>query len=243
MKLLYKTPQLLSFVSNNDLFKFVEKVMKKAQTTDEDEEALYRNTLDPFSAIFDASASGLTLKSWLLLEKMRQKQKTLQNAIGDFHENIIGAMPGWKKLPVGNIIDDVSDEQRIIAEVKNKFNTTKGSDKKTLYDNLENELNEKYRGYTGYYIEIIPKNGKRYNKVFVPSDNTTGTNRPANEKIRVIDGYSFYSLASGNANALHELYKVLPKIIASILDKPSISGMTTEELFITFFHRAYKESL
>jgi len=46
---------------------------------------------------------------------------------------------------------------KIIAEIKNKYNTTKGADKKTLYDNLELALLNKYKGYTGYYVEIIPK--------------------------------------------------------------------------------------
>ena len=239
----YKSPKLLNFISNKDLFRCVETVISKAKLANAKSEKTYKNAIDPFSAVFDSTIHNISIEEWINLEKIRQKQKTLQNAIGDFHENIIGAMPNWEKLPVGGIIDVISKKKKIIADIKNKYNTTKGSDKKTLYDNLEALINEKYKEYIGYYVEIIPQNGKKYNVAFYPPDNTSNTKRPINEKIRKIDGYSFYEIVSGEKNALQKLYMVLPEVISSILDKPEIIDLKSNQLFNEFFYQTYKDSL
>lgn len=228
---------LLPFISDEDLKSAVSEVIDKANAAIETaEEKIHVNAIDPFSAVFDASCLSLDYEEWLKKEKSRQIQKTLQNAIGDFHENIIGSLPGWVKLPVGNVIDNVGEEKRIITEIKNKHNTTKGSDKKQIYDNLESQLAlDRYDGFKAYYVEIIPKNKRVYDKPFTPPDNVTGTNRPEREDIRVIDGKSFYKLASDHDNALHLLYKALPEVISEILNDPDVitrsSAATFEELF------------
>jgi len=41
-----------------------------------------------------------------------------------------------------------------------------------------------------------------------------GKSRPTRNKIRVIDGISFYAMATGRKNALQELFEVLPRVIA-----------------------------
>lgn len=43
-------------------------------------------------------------------ETTRQAQKTLQNHIGDFHQNILGSVDGWINLKVGSIIDLISED-------------------------------------------------------------------------------------------------------------------------------------
>lgn len=72
-------------------------------------------------------------------------------------------------------------------------------------------------GVTGYYVEILPKNGKSYDEVFTPSDNVTKKNRSGNERIRRIDGQTFYEKVTNNADALKELYELLPTVTAEIL--------------------------
>ena len=87
-------------------------------------------------------------------------------------------------------------------------------------------------------MEIIPKNNSRYDKLFTPSDNRTGSRRLANESIRIIDGMSFYALASGYENALGMLYEKLPEVIAS-LAKIDAEQYIKSPLFKELFKRAY----
>ena len=145
---------------------------------------------------------------------------------------------GWKSMGKGHVFDVMNEDKKIIAEVKNKYNTTKGNHKTAIYDDLKGQIKNKYGDFTAYYVEIIPRKREMYNKIFTPPDNRTGKRRPKNEKIRVIDGKSFYAMASGDADALKKIYLVLPAIIGEILGK-SVSDFTKEKLFSELFDKAY----
>lgn len=238
----YKIPtkQLLPYISNEDLFSKVEGVINLTQAAvDMCEKNLYKNAIDPFSAIFDALIKDIFLKQWIKQEGSRQIQKTMQNAVGEFHQKILGCVNGWQDMGTGNVFDLLNKNKKIIAEVKNKFNTTKGNHKVAIYDDLESQLANKYKGYTAYYVEIIPQNRKEYNDVFSPSDNKTKTRRSGNEKIRRIDGNSFYFYATGEKNALRMLYNVLPTVIGVILNK-NHEYLTKDKFFEELFGKAYK---
>jgi len=233
------TKTLLPYIDDKNFREEVKTVLSVAQMAVSDaEQKLYSNTIDPFSALFDAQYQQRTLSEWLQQEKVRQIQKRLQNAIGRFHQAILGHVPGWRDLGTGGIIDLKHARRKIIAEIKNKHNTTKGNHRKVIYDDLEGFLNTDCQGYVAYYVEIIPKTRTPYNKPFTPPDNETGLPRPKNDAIRIIDGYSFYALATGRKNALGELYAILPKVIAEITEKDH-TEITADPLYTNLFKKAY----
>ncbi len=239
----YKIPskQLLPYISNQDLFNKVEEVIISAQVAvNMCDKNLYKNAIDPFSAIFDALIQDISLNQWIKQEGSRQIQKTMQNAIGEFHQKILGCVNGWEDMGKGHVFDLLNKNKKIIAEVKNKFNTTKGNHKVAIYDDLESQLKNKYKGYTAYYVEIIPQNKKEYNDIFSPSDNKTKTRRKGIEKIRRIDGNSFYFYATGEKNALRMLYNVLPTVIGIILNK-NHKYLIKDKFFKELFSKAYKD--
>lgn len=204
---------------------------------------LYRNTLDCFSASLDALVQEITMEQWLAQEKDRQVQKTKQNAIGTLHEDIMSSIPGVENLPVGNLIDIVCHDKKIVAEIKNKHNTTKGNHKVQIYRDLSKAL-EGLEDYTAYYVEILPKGAKAYNVPFTPSDNQTNSRLAERPDIRVIDGKSFYTLLTGNANALVEVYMNLPQIVADIIFEEfgvqmSPKKVVASEYFAHNFTKAY----
>jgi len=230
----------LPFISDDKLKRCVKTILDKASAAVEQaDEKVFSNVIDPFSAVFDSAINGISLSDWLENEKNRQIQKTLQNALGDFHQDIISSMSGWENLGIGGLVDVRNEEKKIIAEIKNKYNTTKGSDKKTLYDNLLVKLSERHnKGFTGYYVEIIPSKHEPYNDFFTPSDNVTKKKRPKYKYIRVIDGKSFYEIASGDARALRKLYDVLPIVIADTKGV-SAGGIENDKLFFKLFDSVY----
>jgi hypothetical protein len=198
---------------------------------------LHKNIIDPFSAIFDASFKDISLSKWVEQEKSRQIQKTFQNAIGNFHQKVLGSIRGWKNLEKGNVADVLNEDKKIIAEVKNKFNTTKGNHKIAIYDDLEELITNKYKGYVGYYVAILTK--KRFDKAFTPSDNKKHIRRSENEKIREIDGATFYDMATGEKDAAKKLYHALPAILADIT-KANKNNLLKDPLFEEFFEKAFK---
>ncbi len=225
-----KKKQLLKFISNEDLFKQVGHVLDVAKrTSSKAGERLFTNTIDPFSALFDAMHQGISLEQWLDQEKARQTQKTLQNALGGFHQEILGSIPGWESMGTGNVFDLKNDKLKIIAEVKNKYNTTKGNHKVAIYDDLKDQLKTKYKGYTSYYVEVIPKGKTVYNKPFTPPDNRTHKRRAVRNDIRVIDGKSFYGLAAGDSEAIKKFYNALPIVIKELLGKNKTVGDYTHK--------------
>jgi len=234
----------LEAFNRNELKESLRSTVKRLYAAQSNELDLYRNTLDCFSASLDALVQGISIDDWFVQEKERQIQKTKQNAIGSLHEDILGSIKGVKSLPVGNLIDLVADEKKVIAEVKNKHNTTKGNHKTQIYRDIEAAIKQRYKGYTGFYVEILPKGAKAYNLPFTPSDNQTKTRLPERHDIRRIDGRSFYALLTGKENAIDELYENLTGIVAEIIKEEfSVSldstNVTNSKLFVEMFTKAY----
>jgi hypothetical protein len=174
------------------------------------------NVIDPFSALFEISGFEIDFKTWFDSETTRQAQKSLQNHIGNFHQNILGHVDGWENLKTGSVIDLISNENKMLAEVKNKYNTISGGKLSDLYYSLDRLVSPKssiYKGYTAYYVAIIPKSPARFDKPFTPSDRNKGSKCPSNECIREIDGASFYGLVTGYESALEDLFDILPEVI------------------------------
>lgn len=205
----------LKFISDKDFISAVGKVVKIIETAEHGaNNNLHKNVIDPFSALFHGVTHAITYQEWLEQEKARQSQKTMQNAIGDFHQDILGSIPGWANLGVGGGLDVVNKQIEVIAEIKNKFNTTKGNHKVEIYDAIKSKLKTgEYENFVGYYVEVIPQGKNKYDKPFTPPDNKTKKRRPKNKNIRVIDGISFYALATGREHALQELFEATSHIL------------------------------
>lgn len=229
----------IKFIKRDKLYEICEKIIKRLKKSAESEEKdLHKNIIDPFSALFDASFNNLSISQWLNSEKIRQVQKSLQNEIGTFHQEALGSIKDWKSLGTGEVIDIVNDEKKIIAEIKNKFNTTKGNHKIAIYDDLDSLLKKKYVGYTAYYVAILAK--KKLIRSFTPSDNKTKKQRPENKRIIEIDGKSFYKIVTGDDDAIYKIYKAIPDILSEIL-KNDKTKIISDPLFEIIFEKAFKK--
>lgn len=198
------------------------------------------NVIDPFSALFEMAGFDLSPEKWLQQERNRQAQKTLSNKIGEFHQNVLGGLDGWESTGiVGGIVDIVNTDKKIVAEIKNKHNTVSGANLKVIYEQLESQVMPKgqtYKGFTAYFVQIIPKNAVRFNKAYTPPDNKTGSKKPVNELIRIIDGWSFYELATGMEGALELLFDALPKLIG--IHSKNFQPESTKQ----YFEAAYRQN-
>ncbi|MFA6151044.1 MAG: Eco47II family restriction endonuclease [Chitinophagaceae bacterium] len=198
------------------------------------------NVIDPFSALFEIAGFQLDYNGWISSEQNRKAQKTLQNHIGDFHQKILGSIDGWQNLKTGAVVDLCCTKEKIIAEVKNKFNTISFGNLAELYEGLEAAVMPKmstYKDYTAYYVAIIPSSKERYNKPFTPSNRKVGNRCASNDLIREIDGASFYALATGDNKALENLYDVLPKVIKKVTN--GVINIADGDKIKAFFTTAY----
>lgn len=208
---------LLDFISEQKLEAAVGHLLRTAHTARvEASQKIGRNVIDPFAAMFQMAGFELDHKAWVQFELVRQAQKSLQNDIGEFHQKMLGSMEGWEDMHTGSIVDLVNHEKKIIAEVKNKYNTVSGGHLAEFHHALEAMVmpkSSRFRGYTAYFVTVIPRNPERFDEPFTPSDRMRGENCAANELIRTADGASFYDIASGQPGTLKNLYTALPDII------------------------------
>lgn len=229
--------QILPFISDENLYEFTEKLVVAARSAEKKvEKNPYKNVIDPFSALVDAARQKVSLDVWMEQEKSRQIQKAFQNAIGDFHQSMIGAMAGWENAGAGGSFDVINEEKKIIAEIKNKHNTMNSTTATGVYDKLSNWLDYGKEGYQAYVVLIVPEKPEPCSVPFTPSERKV--RRQTRENLREIDGRSFYALASGHENAIDMLYESLPIVLAKILsiDDEILKG-TSE--FSHLFQKAY----
>ncbi len=225
----------LKWLNDADLSKAVGNLLETAKKSKiKASKKFGENIIDPFSAIFEICGFDLSYEDWVQNEKTRQTQKTLQNSIGEFHQTILGSCNGWKDMGKGKIIDLLNEEKRIIAEVKNKYNTISGGKLSDLYFELDDLVMPKsgvYKDFTSYHVIILPKKSTRFDKEFTPSNKKKGQKCPPNELIRQIDGASFYSLVTGEENALKELFEVIPTVINDITKDNKLDLIKLKNLF------------
>lgn len=183
-----------------------------------------KNVIDAFGAMFEMAGFNMDYSDWEKSEEARQSQKTLQNAVGEFHQKILGSVTGWADLGKGKIMDLENQQKKIVAEVKNKFNTLSGgklSDQyKVMYDAVMPKTSI-YKDFTAYYVTIIAKKINKFDIPFTPSDKNSGTKLSSNKLIRHIDGVSFYELVTGDKDALADLFNIIPSIISSYTGVPN----------------------
>lgn len=228
--------QILPFISDKDFYTHTKKLVEAAKSAElKVEKNPYTNIIDPFSALVDAARQNVSLSTWMDQEKSRQIQKSFQNAIGDFHQNIIGSVKGWENSGAGGSFDVISKEKKIIAEIKNKHNTMNSTSQLGTYDKLASWLDYGKKGYIAYVVEIVPKSPKPYSVSFTPTER--GVKRQTRNNLLRTDGRSFYALSSGYENAIDLLYNALPKALGDILkiDDKTLKG--TEE-----FHQLFKKA-
>lgn len=234
----------LPFISNEKLCEILRDLKATADLAKQKADKKFaRNVIDPFTTLFQMRLLSIPASHWPVVEKQRQIEKSLQNHIGNFHQKLLGSLTGWCNLGVGSVIDLVSDEKKIIAEIKNKHNTVKASDLAGLYDKLSelvHKKGQKYYGYRAYYVEIVPKRPERYDVAFTPPDNTTGSHKPEASLIRKIDGASFYTLATGYEDALRQLYLAIPEAFQTIGLQPATEQ--EKDLLIRYFEDAFGSS-
>jgi hypothetical protein len=223
----------LNFISDkviyHEFLRVVEAVEKAVKLADKNFD---KNTVDPFSAAIEMYSLKLDYDTWRRSEKTRQIQKSLQNAIGAFHQNILGSMPGWINAGSGGSYDVENSKLRVIAEIKNKHNTMNSSSANETYAKLSNHLKFDKKGYTAYLVQVVPDKAEDYNKPWSPSHKTM----LLREDIRVVDGESFYDLASGQKDALKSVYlRVL-----EIMSEDNRLSQSSELALMNLFEKVYK---
>lgn len=61
-----------------------------------------KNDIDAIKTIFDVSVKQIGFDGWANKEMERQQDKTINNKIGEFHQELLGKVEGWVDLGIGD---------------------------------------------------------------------------------------------------------------------------------------------
>lgn len=210
------------FYSIDNLFKSYEKAKKSL-----DINTFYKNKIDVFKWTFDNAFGGLSEEEMILLELNRQIDKTISNAIGDFHENILGGIKGFERGRLSGY-DIKAEDNTLFAELKNKYNTMNSSATESVYQKLSS-FAKNYPNSKCYLVQILCQssfNNEWFGKI-------NGKNYK-HERVYIISGDRFYGLLTGDSKALFKLYECLPSAISKYLGKKTLEASENLELLNYF---------
>jgi hypothetical protein len=170
----------------------------------------YSNKVDTIKLTFDSKFNDIDEEKLIQSEILRQIDKSINNSIGTFHEQILGGIKGFE---AGNLsgYDVKATDNTLFADIKNKHNTMNSSAAEALFQKLKRYADD-YKQAKCYWVQILAKgsfcelwsgdiNGKEY----------------SHSRVYKISGDQFYALLSGQQDAMFQLYKVLPKAIKDYL--------------------------
>jgi hypothetical protein len=173
-------------------------------------QSFYSNKIDTFKLTFDAAFNKIEEEKLIQLEILRQVDKSINNSIGTFHEQILGGIKGVE-LGFLSGYDIKQEDNSLFADIKNKHNTMNSSAAEALFQKLARYANDN-KNAKCYWVQLLAKssfcqlwsgeiNGKEYN----------------HSRVYKISGDQFYALLTGQNDAMFQLYKALPNVIQDYL--------------------------
>jgi len=191
-----------------------------------------KNGIDPFKTVCDMYNKDITFASWKNSEAIRQNDKTVNNKIGEFHQKLLGCVAGWDDLKTGGIADLANTSLTIFIELKNRWNTIKGSDMIHTWKSLEDIVTNKHPGSTAYWGFINERKSTSGEDVWVLKGNS-------NPNVKKVWGKNVYKLVTGKTNALEEVWTALPNVLDAVLGKTTKVGKEDKKNLTAWFQSGY----
>jgi len=199
----------LGFISDEDIYEHVKETVQRYSASIDLKE-FNKNIIDPIKLTFDAKVYGRTMEEVVASECMRQMDKSNNNHIGYFHQNLFRyAGNGWTVPSEG--FDVVNEEQHIYVEMKNKHNTMNSAASQKTYMKMQNKIIRDSKA-TCMLVEVI--SARSQDKTWVTTVDKEQFN---NENIRRVSIDKFYEKVFGDSLAFSKLCKALPLVLDDVI--------------------------
>lgn len=200
----------LGFISDENIYEHVKETVMR-YSANIDLAAFNKNIIDPIKLTFDSKVYGRTMEEVIASECMRQMDKSNNNHIGYFHQNLFRyAGNGWTVPEEG--FDVVNEERHIFVEMKNKHNTMNSAASQKTYMKMQNKIVRDSKA-TCMLVEVIATRSQ--NKTWIV---TVDKERFNNENIRRVSMDKFYEIVFGDAEAFVKMCRALPDIIDDVIE-------------------------
>ena len=199
----------LGFITDQNLFNHIKETVNKYRFVIDLKE-FNKNLVDPIKFSFDAHIYGKTIAQVVEAEVLRQLDKSNNNHIGYFHQNIFKYMGNaWSVPKEGYDIENIAEH--IFVEMKNKHNTMNSSSSQKTYMRMQHTLNQNPKALC-LLVEVIATASQ--NKAWAISLDKISI---VDERIRRVSIDKFYEIVTGDPFAFKRLCEVLPLVIADVV--------------------------
>ena len=199
----------LGFISDENIYNHVKETVLR-YSANIDLKGFNKNIIDPIKLTFDAKVYGRTMEEVVASECIRQMDKSNNNHIGYFHQNLFRyAGNGWS-VPIQGF-DVVNEERHIFVEMKNKHNTMNSSGAGKTYIKMQDQLLSD-DDCACFLVEAIAQRSQN-----IKWDTTVDKKKVSHRRIRRVSIDQFYAMVTGEDDAFYQLCMVLPEIIENVV--------------------------
>lgn len=223
---------ILDFISQNDFEQHVKETLKEYEDVlgSINLKAFNKNIIDPIKLLFDKSVFNKTFEEIIALEIHRQRDKSNNNSIGYFHQNIFKYINGCEVPEKGwDIIFKANKNLTYYVELKNKHNTMNSSSASKTFMKMQNHLLNAQDKDTSIcaLVEVIAK--KSNNIPWVTSIDYI--RQSPNERLRRISIDKFYEIVTGDKEAFKKLCIQLPVTIEKLIKNDKTLQVEKDTVF------------
>ena len=215
--------KFVSFISDEHLLKCIEVLYKSYIKAKKNitKKSFYSNKVDTIKLTFDSKFNDIDESKLIDTELLRQIDKSINNSIGTFHEQILGGINGFE---VGNLsgFDIKAIDNTLFADIKNKHNTMNSSSSEALFQKLARYADDN-KAAKCYWVQILAKSS--FNELWRGEINGK---EYSHSRVYKISGEQFYALLTGEEKAFYNLYKILPIAIEEYLKSIKIESKEEE---------------
>lgn len=230
----------LNYISEEDFKKHVmftiEKYGEKLESFDLNR--FNKNIIDPIKLIFDKTVYKASWEEIVSNEIFRQRDKSNNNDIGYFHQNIFqyidrcrvpvnGTEGGWDVIfenPEGIEIPDVGKVHTVYVEMKNKHNTMNSASAGKTFIKMQNQLlNDD--DCACFLVEAIAQKSQN-----IKWETTVDKKKVGHKLIRRVSIDQFYALVTGEEYAFYDMCMILPKVIQEVVSDMEVVKIPNDKV-------------
>ena len=215
----------LDFISEENFKKHVQAtILKYGEKLESfDLKRFNSKLIDPFKLIFDKCVYKTSWVEIVNNEIFRQRDKSNNNDIGYFHQNIFSyfdgcevPQEGWDVIyrnPDGIVMPDGDVVHTIYVEMKNKHNTMNSASSAKTYIKMQSQLLDD-DDCACMLVEAIAK----YSQNVKWTTKVDGKS-VQHKRIRRVSMDQFYAIVTGDENAFYKMCMALPEVINAVVQE------------------------
>ena len=215
----------LDFISEENFKKHVQAtILKYGEKLESfDLKRFNSNLIDPIKLIFEKSVYKTSWEEIINNEIFRQRDKSNNNDIGYFHQNIFSyfdgcevPQEGWDVIyrnPDGIVMPDGDVVHTIYVEMKNKHNTMNSASSAKTYIKMQSQLLDD-DDCACMLVEAIAK----YSQNVKWTTKVDGKS-VQHKRIRRVSMDQFYAIVTGDENAFYKMCMALPEVINAVVQE------------------------